>query len=146
MKMHNDRIKEKICHDSLIIAYGTAHVNKLRASQGEKFSFLFYRMRILGRLLLECESLKGETLSLVKLLQSTNFDLMIRAVQNMTTDTGKPKSLGLKIGHAVRRCCEIARCMAIKTGNGSLKCEAENIAILMNGEYSDIHGHFITVV
>lgn len=63
---------------------------------------------------------------------------MILAVQNMTIATGKPKSLGLKIGHAVRKCCEIARCMAIKTGNESLKCEAENFAILMDGEYSDM--------
>ena len=138
MKMRDDTVKSTILSDHLILAFGNTQLSKQRASEGEKFSYLSYRIRILGKLRLECEKLTGNNLPLLKLLQPINFDLVVKSVQKMTMGKDSPKSLGLKIGHAVRKCCEIARCMAIKTGDEEQKCHAENFRTLMESEYSDV--------
>ena len=138
MKMRDDLIKRRVEHDPLILAFGNTLLNKLRASHGEKYVFVSHRLRNLGKLLLECERLGGHEISLLELLKPVNFDLTVSSVKHLCQGEGKPKSLGLRIGHAIRKCCEIVRCQAIKLRNESQKKQAEDFLVLMDSEWSDM--------
>lgn len=133
MKMNDDDVKMTVSQDPLIVEFGNSQISRLRANHERKVSLLSYRLRILGKLLIECEKVKGHKISLSNLLQPINFDLLMQCVQNLTI--GKSKSLSLKIGLALRKCCEIARCMAIKLGNEEQKCHAEKLLVLLEGEF-----------
>ena len=49
----------------------------------------------------------------------------------------KPKSLGLKIGHAVRKCCDLSRCIAIKKSDMARKSQSQDFLLLLDCEYTD---------
>ena len=137
-KMRDDEIKSRIKRDPLILAVGNTLVHKLRASHGEKSAYLSHRLRNLGKLLIESENIKGHAIPLMELVKPVNFDLVITCVKNLCQGKGKPKSLGLRLGHSIRKCCEVARCLSIKSGNVAQKQEVENFLVLMDREWSDM--------
>ena len=137
-KLRDGRVKQIILNDPLILAFAYTQMKRLRAAKGESFSFLCQRLRLLGRLLIECENVRGSSLSLKDLIKPTNFDLLIHSVQNMTEGEKKAKSVGLKVGHSIRKCCIVAKCMAIKSGDEQRRTEADNFLALMDGEWNDM--------
>ena len=137
-KLRNDNVKEKILHDNLILTFANSQMQRLRAAKGEKFTYLGQRLRMLGRLLTECEKTKGSPISLNEIIKPWNFDLLVQSVKNMTEGDKKPKSIGLKIGHAIRKCCIVAKCIAIKCGNVERKAEAQSFIELLDGEWTDL--------
>ena len=137
-KLRNGSVKKKILDDPLIIAFGQSQMKRLRAAKGDKHSYLSQRLRLLGRLLIECERISSCSVSLDDLCKPENFDLLIRTVQNMTEAESKPKSTGLKIGMVIRKCCVLAKCLAIKSANNIRRTQADDFLALMDGEWSDL--------
>lgn len=137
MKIREGKVKDKITKDPLILAFAASQLKRQRAAKGEFLAFIRQRLRILGRLLVECET-QDRPLSLDDIIKPCNFDLFIHIVQTMTESEDKSKSLGLKIGHAIRKCCSLAKCLAIKAGNERRRSEVDDFIALLDGEWNDL--------
>ena len=96
MKMRNDSVKLKLQSDSLILSYANSHVCRLRAAKGEKYNHVSHRLTNFRRLLLERESIENTSLCMLDLIDPTKFDLVVKAIQNLSAGDKKSKSLGLR--------------------------------------------------
>lgn len=55
----------------------------------------------------------------------------------MPENDEKSKSLGLKIGHAIRKCCSLAKCQRIKDGKEYKRSEIDDFITLPDEEWND---------
>ena len=138
LRMRNDNVKLRLQNDHLILAYANLLVTKHRASKGEKYQHVSQILRNCTRLLLECERIDKSSISMLDLVVPANFDLVVRAVQNLCVGDKKPKSLGLKIGNDLWKIVNLAQSMAIKCKNETRKADAEDFLSLMCADWSDL--------
>ena len=82
-------------------------------------------MRELGRLVLEARKCCENIASLSDCLDPSNFDFVIEAVTdliNWSEDEGTLKcpSIGIKLGHSIKKCALILKCLGIKSQSKSM--------------------------
>jgi len=143
-KMNHDSYYKRLRNDPLVLKLGSAQHHK----HGERRkNVTSQEMRQLSRLLKEvCEDNDGnEPTTLASLLTGSNFDRVVAAAERLPgrykdTDTRRPMcrkpSVGLKLGHLLRRCAELKKGDAIRTEDEVMGKEADAFISLHGSEWN----------
>src|SRR6218665_2468458 len=143
-KMNHDSYYKRLRNDPLVLKLGSAQHHK----HGERRkNVTSQEMHQLSRLLKEvCEDNAGnEPTTLASLLTGSNFDRVVAAAERLPgrykdTDTRRPMcrkpSVGLKLGHLLRRCAELKKGDAIRTEDEVMGKEADTFISLLGSEWN----------
>ena len=130
-----DEINEVAKNDGLIM--NLAEI--LLETRGEQdYNYISQRVRQLARLLLLCkEDLPNITLS--DLLVPGKFDFIVKKTRALITDNDKKHatSLGLRIGHSLKKCALIKKSRALKYSQNQEKEEANDFLQVFETEWSE---------
>lgn len=121
-KFKNDPISEVCKQDFTILKFGYLQFQKYGPPQSE---LIRQTMRQLGRLLTEVKSIHSDIKELADCLLPSKFDVVISSVRRLcrtvNSNTNRPQfevpSLALKLGHALKKCLNIHRGMALRNGD-----------------------------
>src|SRR6218665_2593298 len=143
-KMHHDTFYSRLRYDPLILKLGSTQHHK----HGERRkNVTSQEMRQLSRLLKEVseDNAGDEPTTLASLLTGSNFDRVVAAAERLScryqdSDTGRPMcrkpSVGLKLGHLLRKCAQLKKGDAIRTGDKVMGKEADAFMSLHDGEWT----------
>ena len=114
---------------------------KLR-KDGDQQHHISNKLRELARLVLETRKCCDSVSTFTDCLLSKNFDFVVEAVTELSgwdEDEGtlaRP-SIGIKLGHSLRKCSKILKGDGIKKGSKSLVNQADNFATLVDLNWND---------
>ncbi|CAG9814681.1 unnamed protein product [Phaedon cochleariae] len=139
--MRTHEIMKVFREDDLNIKLGTMMFEKYHSSQAE---LIRQTMRQMGKLLLELRHRKRHIKTLEEAVQLANFDIVVLAVKKLCSSclskTSTPQfgipSLVLKLGHSLRKCANIERCIALRNGKSHINKIMESFSSLMDIEWN----------
>ncbi|KAK4879868.1 hypothetical protein RN001_008014 [Aquatica leii] len=127
--------------DQLIIKLGALLFEKFSVQQHD---FIRQTMRQLARLIIQVRSTSSLT-NLEQILLPKNFDIIVKSVKQLCVSTINAEkfynyeipSLALKLGHSLRKCAQISRGVALRTGNLRRDREMQGFLEIMNLEWKN---------
>src|SRR6218665_458451 len=137
-------VNSRLRNDPLVLKLGSAQHHK----HGERRkNVTSQEMRQLSQLLKEVseDNAGNEPTTLASLLTGSNFDRVVAAAERLScryqdSDTGRPMcrkpSVGLKLGHLLRKCAQLKKGDAIRTGDKVMGKEADAFMSLHDGEWT----------
>lgn len=138
--MVSGEIFDVIINDALILEYGKKCYQKCK-SQPHQFNYVKQKMRELGRLLISMRTIcKSALIHMKDCIDPTRFKNVISAVRlvcNMNDggNVSKP-SLGLKIGHSLKKIALLQRSQALQTEDNNLKKKASDFVKLYTSDWA----------
>ncbi|KAK4881212.1 hypothetical protein RN001_004531 [Aquatica leii] len=125
--------------DQLIIKLGALLFEKFSVQQHD---FIRQTMRQLARLIIQVRSTSSLT-NLEQILLPKNFDIIVKSVKQLCVSTINAEkfhnyeipSLALKLGHSLRKCAQISRGVALRTGDLRRDREMQGFLEVMNLEW-----------
>jgi len=145
-RMRNDLVKSVIEKDSLILKFGSIWLNRI----GHKKHYVVaQRMRQLGRLLIAFRQRTGRSqIPISDAISGANFDSVVKATKDLcrvstaTTLAGVAlmdnPSVGLQLGHTLKKCSLIKYGMGLRGNNNLMSSEAQTFLELFNGEWTEL--------
>ena len=140
-RMNVDEVSLCVKNDELIIKYGNALCTRLRRC-GDQQQHISNKLRELGRLVLEarkcCEKIKSLTDCLTPIL----FDFVLQAVSELSgwneeDGTVRVPSIGIKLGHTLKKVAKILKGEAIMNGMHNIKGQADDFCSLLEIKWND---------
>ena len=140
-KMNYDEVSIYLKQDKLIIKYGNVLCRKLRKS-GDQQYHISNKLRELSRLVLESRNCCTDIDSLQDCLKPKNFPFIIQAATELSgwneeDGTIRCPSIGIKVGHSLKKCCKLLKGEGIVSGLQSLKLQADDFSSLMDIKWND---------
>ncbi|KAI4470857.1 hypothetical protein MML48_1g16811 [Holotrichia oblita] len=140
-KLRDDDVGKKCKEDNLILHFGAMQYEKYSNTQAE---LIRQSMRQLARLLITLQENRVAKLTLRDFFIPEQFDTVVQAVKMICVSHTLPgkrpefgvPSLGLKLGHAIRKCISIERGIALRKGNLKKNKELLSFMNLMDMEWS----------
>ena len=137
-KMRKTDVKEAILKDKLILLFGNHLYSK---SGGNYKSYIAQRLRELGQLIRTAESHLGRSCYLIDLLDAVNFNNLVLYTKRLGYKNGSNlavKSIGLKLGHSLRKVATLAKSLAIKNSDKEGIERIENFITVFETEWGDL--------
>eukprot|EP00111_Clytia_hemisphaerica_P016004 TCONS_00047337-protein len=140
-RMIVDDVSRCVKSDSLIIEYGNKMCLRLRM-EGDQQHHISNKMRELARLVIETRKCCDQVSSLQDVLMPKNFNFVIEAVTELAgwnEDEGcmETPSIGIKLGHSLKRCSLILKARGIRENIHSLKKQADEFCELVKLSWND---------
>ena len=141
-RMRKDKVRKVCATDSVILGFGQVLFKRLGPQRALDVQ---QRMRQLGRLLQEINSVDGVSFQLTDVISGNNFDRVISGVHRVagltTHSTGrriyKIPSLASKLGHSLKKCAEIKLGIGIRQGDATVQQQANAFLQLHGAEWQD---------
>eukprot|EP00794_Sanderia_malayensis_P021147 gene21147-23224_t len=142
--MRPDEISFVAKRDDLIILFGSSWFEK---SGSSRVNHISDKMRSLARLLIKLRELPGkEEADLADFIKPRMFDSVVNATKDLCIFTQSAENdhistfnkpgLALKIGHALTRCAELLRGLALRQSNKDMKEDVDSFIQLISSEWS----------
>lgn len=140
-KMLVDDVSTCVKKDQLIIQFGNKLCTRLR-KDGDQQHYISNKLRELGRLTLETQRCCIDVMSLQDCLIPKNFGFVVEAATELSgwneeDGTLSAPSIGIKLGHSLKKCGKILKGNAIRGGNRSLVKQADDFDELMRLSWDD---------
>lgn len=144
-RMRSDGTTKTLIKDWLIIQVGLFLFKQYGASQ---YNLISQRMRLLSTLLRKMrENTNAPNLNLLQCIDAEKFDTIVQAVHELcaleSNQHSRPQmkarpSFGLRVGHELRRCGELARNIALKQHDKAMLKKAESFLQVRNFEWPSV--------
>ena len=140
-KMNVDEVSMCLRNDLMIIKYGNCLCRKLRKC-GDQQHHISNKLRELGRLVLEARKCCSDITTLSDCLVPTRFNFIIQAVSELSgwneeDGTLKAPSIGIKLGHTLKKLTKLMKGEAILNNQQSLKLQADDFCSLVQIKWND---------
>jgi hypothetical protein len=140
-RMNIDDISMIARNDGLIVAYGVKSYAKTGHEQ-HTHQHISQKMRQLGRLVMKARELDAEAIDLKSVIQPRKFQLLVQSAKAVAgfqadTNTFDTPSLGLKLGHAVKKCAKILKSEAIQAEDSISIQRTDRFIQLCDLEWTD---------
>jgi hypothetical protein len=117
--MTNDAVTRCVRQDELILKIGEKMCMKL-GHNAENFNNIRYCLRTLGRLLIILQQSKHQLFRIEEFLDPTLYKTMVSAARQLAgydpkTNKYSTPSLALKVGHYLKKCCNLLKGEALQT-------------------------------
>jgi len=140
-RMLVDDISRCAKSDDLIIQYGNKMCIRLR-KDGDQQNHISNKIRELARLVLETRKCCEEVSNLKDCLKPKNFGFVVEAATELSgwnEEEGcmETPSIGIKLGHSLKKCAKILKAEGIRNGMKSLKDQADDFTTLIEMSWND---------
>jgi hypothetical protein len=142
-RMRHGSIKSVVAKDFMILKFGSILLNKLGKN---KHYVISQRMRQLARFLMAFREGVKKNISLTDIIDGCHFDNVVKVTKDLccvsddTTMSGVPllgtPSLGLHLGHSLKRCALIKRGMGLRKKDSSISEESRTFLELFTSEWT----------
>ena len=125
----------------LIVKYGNILCHKFR-KEGDQQYHISNKMRELARLVLETRQHCSDITCLKDCLNPTYLDFVVQAATELSgwneeDGTLACPSIGIKLGHSLKKCAKLLKGEAIIGGQASLKAQADDFTVLVEMKWND---------
>ena len=137
-KMRKTDVREAILKDKLILMFGNHLYSK---SGGNHKAYIAQRLRELGQLVRTAERYLDRKIYMIDLLDARKFNNLVFYTKRLaykSSNSLQVKSIGLKLGHSIRKIAMLAKSMAIKNADQEGKDRIENFRTVFQTEWSDL--------
>ena len=139
--MHVDDISRCVKGDELPQLFGNNLRRKLR-KQGDQQHHISNKLGELGRMVLEVRKCCSDVTTLKDCLIPSRFDFLIEAAAELSgwdDDEGKLlyPSIGIKLGHSLRKCTIILKRVALTSGDRGLIRKVEQLGEFIRDNWND---------
>ena len=140
-KMLVDDVSRVVKSDKTLLKFGNVMCRKLR-KDGDQQHHISSKLRELSRLVLETRKCCSEVESLKDCLNPKNFDFVVDATSELSgwnDDDGsiETPSIGIKLGHSLKKCCKILKGEGIRNGDKYLQRQADQFSELLTLSWND---------
>lgn len=140
-KMIVDDVSLCVKSDDLIIQYGNKMCLRLR-KEGDQQHHISNKTRELARLVLETRRCCDEVSNLRDCLKPKNFGFVIEAATELAgwnEEDGcmATPSIGIKLGHSLKKCAKLLKGEGIRNGLKSLKDQSDDFSTLIEMSWND---------
>ena len=140
-KMTVDDVSLAIRKDEVLLRYGNNLVRR-HWNNDNQTHHISNKLRELGRLFIEMKEICSSVLSFRDCIDCTKFDFVIEAVTNLCgwdeeSGTIATPSIGLKLGHSLKKISKILKGEALMKNDALLKEQADNFFDLVGIRWND---------
>ena len=131
--MKVDSVSMCVKNDMLIVKYGNVLCRKLRKEGGQQYH-ISNKMRELARFVLEARQCCSDIPCLKDYLNPAATEL---SGWNEEDGTLACPSIGIKLGHSLKKCAKLLKCETIIGGQARLKAQADYFTALVEIKWND---------
>ncbi|KAI4789668.1 hypothetical protein KUCAC02_035105 [Chaenocephalus aceratus] len=142
--MKSDDISAAVRSDFCILQLAQSFFNK-HGQDPTKYDYIRQKLREVGRLLLTLRK-EFSIQTLEEAVRPANFHVVIRAVKRVSgfkeeKHFYQTPSLALKLGHSLRKICDIIHCRALMAEDSELIKSTQTFQTLYTSKWSELVSH-----